>query len=248
VRQNFSSLISDLGKAAALIGMVWLIESLGGNMPTTFLSKISPLSWSVQKPINLFTTSFKAAAKLQELELKYGLALSQISDLEHLAEENQELHDLLKTYTRNEAKFLIAEVISYGQPSVSVGEAVGVKVGQPVLVSKNLVGLIDSVDKHHAQVKLLAQNKTTPILAQTQSGLEGLVVGDGRNILLTQLPQSAAISPGEKVTTVGQSQISPKIMIGEVEAVFDQPAAATKQAVISQVVSFYTTPTVEVLP
>jgi cell shape-determining protein MreC len=143
---------------------------------------------------------------------------------------------------------IVAPVISYGQPSISAGQTDGVKIGQPVLVAEMLVGLIKSTSTHQSTVDLLFQNTTSPILVKTESGVEGLVMGNGRDILLTEIPKEAEISIDELIVTVGQKQIRPQLVIGRIQQLIDQPSSPIRQAIIHQEISFYEALIVEVLP
>ncbi len=111
-----------------------------------------------------------------------------------------------------------------------------------------LVGLIKETSNYQSTVNLLFQNSTTPILVETESGVEGLMIGNGKNILLTEIPKEANIEVGEKVMTLGQEQIKPQLFVGQIQQIIDRPSSPIKEAIISQETSFYEASIVEVLP
>ena len=69
----------------------------------------------------------------------------------------------------------------------------------------------------------------------------------GKKILLTEIPKNAVLSVGERVLTVGQELIQPRLLIGQIKEIIDQPSAPTKQAIIEQLVNFYEASILEVL-
>ena len=246
-----------MGIALIILAVVILGEWLGLVQPAVSVLeqllqpavvKTSQLMINANQPLVLLNKSFGAARRVQELEREYSQSLAKISELEYLEQENQELRRLLQTQEKTVEVVIAAPVISHGQPSISAGQAEGVKIGQPVLVAEILVGLIKSTTTHQSTVSLLFQHTTQPILVKTESGVEGLVVGNGKYILLTEIPKEAEISIGELVVTVDQEQIQPQLVIGQVQQLIDPPSAPIKQAIIHQNISFYEASIVEVLP
>ena len=247
----------DSGIAATIFLVVVLGEWLGLVQPTvSFFERllqptvvqVSQVVAGANQPLVLLRKSFGAARRVQELEREYSQSLAKISELEYLEQENQELRRLFQTQEKTPAVVIAAPIISHGQPSISVGQDEGVVAGQPVLIAEMLVGLVKATTNHQSTVNLLFQNTTQPILVKTESGVEGLVVGNGKNILLTEIPKEAEVSVGERVMTIGQEQIQPRLVVGRIQQILDQPSAPIKQAVIHQETSFYEASIVEVLP
>jgi cell shape-determining protein MreC len=85
-----------------------------------------------------------------------------------------------------------------------------------------------------------------PVLAKTVGGTMGLVRGDGRKILLTEVTQTLPLAIGELVVTVGQLQIEQNLVIGRVTSIQNDPANSVKQAVIEQLTSFFEVSLVEI--
>jgi len=228
------------------LGFVQPLTSSLERFSKPALIKLSQLVGLMNQPMVLTKKSWHAARRVQDLEREYSHALATVSKLEYVEQENQELRRLLETQERPQSGVVASKAISYGLPSVSVGQVEGISVGQPVLAAQNLVGLIETVSVHQSRVSLLAQNITRPILAVTESGVEGIVVGDGKKILLTEIPKDVELTVGERVMTTGQEFIQPRLLIGQIQEVIDRPTAPTKQAIIKQLVSFYEAPILEV--
>jgi cell shape-determining protein MreC len=253
---NYQKFWFELSITITIFVILFLGEWLGLMQPVTLVFerwlqpvvvKASQMVMTASQPVTLFKNSFDSARRVQELEKEYSYSLAKISELEHLQLENQELRQLLQAQEKVTPVVVAAPVISHGQPNISVGQVEGVKLGQPVLAAKMVVGLIKSISHHQSGVSLLSQNTTAPILVKTERGIEGLVVGDGKNILLTEIPKEAEVLVGDLVVTVGQEQIQSQLVIGRVRQLIDQPSAPIKEAVIEQEVSFYESSIVEVL-
>lgn len=246
---------TELFFTTVLVLIIFIGEWLGLIAPLTSslelvtqpaLIRMKNWGAAINQPVSLTKKSFSAARRVQELEKDYSSALAMISKLEYIELENQELRRLLETQARPHPVIISSQVVSYGLPSVSVGKDSNVSKGQPVLAAQTLVGLIGEVSTHQSRVNLLDQKTYQPILAETESGIEGIIIGDGKKILFTQIPKDVELVIGERVVTSGQELISPRLLIGQIQEVIDKPAAPTKQAVIKQGVSFYETPILEV--
>lgn len=243
--------------AISMVVLVLFGEWLGlvqpFNQALSFISRpilvrLDALVFQATQPLTLIPVSFKAARRVQQLEYDYSQALAEIAALKELEAENQLLRDMLQAAERPTAAVIAAPISAHGQPSLAVGSSHGVELGQSVVAAQTLVGVIAQVQPHQAQVKLLTELRNEPILAKTDSGIKGLIKGDGRQLLLTELPPEAEVKPGEKVVTLGQSQVRSGIFIGQVQQLLDQPSTPVKTAVIEQQVSFYEVGVVEVWP
>ncbi|MEA2056277.1 MAG: rod shape-determining protein MreC [Patescibacteria group bacterium] len=201
----------------------------------------------VVSSFSLINKMHHSARRIQDLERKLTEAEANLSELGRLQKENQELRQLIENNDRKLAETKISRpVLSFAQPAIALGSESGLNKGSAVLVAQTLVGTISKVEENLAYVNLLWQSETNPILAKTESGVEGLVVGKSRRVILSQVPLEADIKVGERVVTVGQKGISPDIYIGNIRSVETGPCAAVKQAVIEQYVSFYEAKLVEV--
>lgn len=223
------------------------LRSVGETITNPSVIIANQLIIKISQPFFVLKKSFQAAQRLQKLELKYNQLLAHVSDLEYLEKENQELRHLLDFKKRSPSLVVATPITSHGQPSIGAGLDEGINVGQPVLAAESLLGVIKAVSNHQATITLLAQNSQQPILVVTQSGVEGLLMGDGKNLVLTEIPREAEISSGDRIMTVGQSKIPPRIFVGQIQQVIDRPSAPVKKAIVVQDVSFYEVAAVEVL-
>jgi cell shape-determining protein MreC len=197
------------------------------------------------------------ARRLQDLERKLAIAQAQLGELEQLKQENQELRGLLENSDRKlTATYITQPILSFARAAVAIDpqltnpapgkQLFQIQPGQAVLVSQTLVGRISQVATNLAYVDLLWQQDVDPVLARTEQGVEGLVQGDGKRVLLTQVPVQSSLQVGDRVLTMGQPGIPGQIFVGQVQSIESGPAEATKQAVLEQYVSFYEAAVVEI--
>ncbi len=201
----------------------------------------------VQRPARAFSRSFERAEHQVELEKRYTLALSELSELQYLRKENEALRALLENTNRTLGERRVAApVVSLSYPAVSAGEEEGIIEGSMVTYQDTLLGVVREVSPHQSRVSLLVSRDSVPVLATTDSGVQGLIRGDGKRTLLTEVPREAALTVGEKVVTLGQQGIRRQVFIGTISRIDTRASAPTQTAVVEQLVSFYEAPIVEV--
>lgn len=199
-------------------------------------------------PYEHFIFTFNKSRYLEQLEEKHAQTLAQLTELDQLRLENEELKKLLGAGDRKlDQKTIIgAPIVSLAFPAVGVGSADGVVANDMVLINDVLIGTIDVVTEYQSKVSLLSSRRKNRILARTESGVEGVIDGDGRNVLLTHIPRSIEVQEDERVMTVGQEGIEKNIFIGIIQKIDHSPSDATQTFVIQQFVSFYSAVLVEV--
>lgn len=200
------------------------------------------------RPYEAVVFNFTKSKYLKQVEANYAQALSQLNELDVLRAENAELRKLLGTSDRKiDEKIIVgAPIVSLAYPAVGIGSVDGVQVNDMVLIDKVLVGTVDTVTEYQLKVALLTTKRKNRILARTESGVEGVIDGDGRNVLLTHIPRSTQLQEGERVVTVGQEGIEKNVLIGTVQKATTNPSDSTNTYVVSQLVSFYNAVLVEV--
>ncbi|MGD9128953.1 MAG: rod shape-determining protein MreC [Candidatus Woesebacteria bacterium] len=240
----------------SILLLLFLFESLGLTQPITAVGEqvINPMLILTTKvvyftnlPLNLARKSYKSAKKIQDLERRYSETLAMLGEIEALREENKELRAILASTDRDLSEVIVTSpIVSYASPAVAAGKQEGVEAGMMVLSHGTLLAVVEKSFEHHASITLLYQKKLKPILAKTESGIQGLIKGDGKNVLLTELPVDAEINLGDRVLTLGQAGIKKDIFIGKVRAIKSDPSASVKTAVLEQYINFYTILIVEI--
>jgi rod shape-determining protein MreC len=230
-----------------LLGILHPIRGVLEKLTQPLLISSAQVTQVVSLPFRVVTQSFVRYQQVQDLELRYAEALAQLSEKEQLRVENEELRKILGSNNGIAARQpIIAAIISYGEPSLSAGKSEGVNPGDAVLVAQTLVGRIRQTSDHQAEVELFSATNSPVVLGKTESGATGVITGDGRRVLLKEVPIEVDVNVGERVTSVGQPGIEPGLFIGKVQAVEKQQGSPTQVVVIDQIVSFYFSHLVEV--
>ncbi len=245
-----------------IVGMTMLLVVLFAVSGSQWYRSFSTVFFAFTAPVLQFETTLVSAATFpiktifsgldkQQRIVQLGAEVSRLNarvlELEYVQNENAELRKLLENTDRaNTESSITSPLVSLAYPAIAAGENQGIKVGSAVLISGTIVGVVTEVLETQSKVALLSNRSVPPILAQTESGAEGIVVGNGRQVQLTQIPRDVNVHVGERVATSGQEGIAKNIFIGKVTRVEENDSAPTRTAVIEQQVSFYDALIVEV--
>lgn len=203
---------------------------------------------TVLKPFYKVTHLWNLTSRLEDLQYRYAESSAELSRLKYLEEENQELRKMLENTDRKLGKTLIATpLISFSQAVVPVGTANGVREGSAVFFEGNLLGFLTDLDENFSRVELLNQITDTGILVETETGVKGLLKGDGRNILLTEVSSEDQLELNQMVLTSGQEGVEKGLYIGRIRNLRDANlAASTQTAELEQLINFYELNLVEI--
>ena len=228
------------GAGSRLVGLFsWGVLPVK-RLSVSGLSKLYSLGDSLQKLP-------RATQRIQDLELRLAEASASLAELETVKRENEALRSLVSENTRlSERTLITTPVIAFAQPAIAAGERDGVQSGAVVLGSHTLLGQVSSVGRHESAVALLFETSSRPILASTENGVIGLVVGDGRKLLFTEVAKDAQLHVGDRITTVGQPQIEQGLPIGRIIRIENDPVSSAQTAIVEQAVSFFEMSIVEV--
>lgn len=218
------------------------------NLANVWKEKNFRVLQKIAYPFNRLRTMWNLTARLEDLQYRYNEAAATSVRVEALEKENQELRKILENSDRSYQQVTIsAPVISFAQSFVAVGSQSGIKPGSAVLYKGTLLGLIDEVKEKQSSVILLAKMLNVGVLVETNTGVKGLLKGNGREILLTEIPSDAKLEVGQLVFTSSQVGLEKGLLIGRVASILaDNQALATKTAIIEQEVNFYGVSLVEI--
>lgn len=183
---------------------------------------------------------WKQAAELRSVRIQYISLLAEYEDVEQLKQENESLRKIVGLPERQRTERQPASIHSYTFPSVASGQREGVRVGMSVISDTTLVGIITETKEHHSLVQLITQRPSDePVLVQTESGVMGLLVAQTGSLYLEQLPLTAVVTEGERISTVGQEDIAPRKSIGIIKKISQDVRKGTQRAEILQPSTFY---------
>ena len=202
----------------------------------------------ITTPFKKIASLWRLTSRLEDLQYRYSETAAALVQVKTLEQENQELRKLLENSDRSYRQVIItAPVISFDQSFIAIGKQSGVKPGSAVLYKNTLLGLVDQVEDKQSSVLLLSKLNDFYILAETEMGTKGIIKGNGREILLTEVTNDQQLEIGQLVFTSSQLNIEKGLLIGRIARVIDgNQALAVKTAVVEQLVNFYEASLVEV--
>lgn len=165
---------------------------------------------------------------IEQLELERRERRAQLALLEELEEDNRELRALLEATRRDLPDFLAAELMHIDlnpwshRVVINRGDRDGLVPGQPVMDSRGVIGQVDEVGMHTAQVILISDpDHALPVRVQ-RTGLRTVAYGSGRinQLRLTDLPMNVDLEAGDRLVTSGLGGAFPAgLPVADVETV-----------------------------
>jgi rod shape-determining protein MreC len=184
-----------------------------------YLSKIVwPIQYTVDVPNSLIEkTQVFFKERLHLLSENAGLQQQQIylsaqvQKLRALEAENQELKELLKSVDSAKEFFFEARLIDANidpfraQILLNKGKNQGVDVGQPVIDSHGLVGVVLHVTERTSRVLLLTDAGFAVPVQSVRSGERAIATGSGTGgeLRLNYVPRTADFVEGDQLVTSG---------------------------------------------
>jgi rod shape-determining protein MreC len=140
------------------------------------------------------------------------LAQTQLRRVEAVQEQNQRLQELLSVQKSLGLSVQLAKVIDvdfgpYKRHTImlDLGSDNGVKIGQPVIDARGLVGQIVEARPHSCTVLLISDKSHAVPVRIERTGLRTIARGTGAldTLVLPNIPTSADVKPGDKLVTSG---------------------------------------------
>ncbi len=198
-------------------------------------------------PVQIARDSYRAHIRIQDLERRYSEALAQVGNLQGLKAENEHLRLLLTVpQSQLDQNLITTPIVSYGLPGIAAGSEQGLTVGSVVLINQTVVGRLSSVSPLRAGVELLHQGQEPWLLVKIGDGVTGIVKGNGRQILVTEVGREQTVQVGDQVVTLGQTSVERDLLVGVVSQIKTQPTDPAQTVVVEQLVSFFEARLVEV--
>ncbi len=150
-------------------------------------------------------------AELTALERQNRELGAELSLLEELRDDNRELRALLAATDRVQPRFQSAELMQIDlnpwshRVLINRGRSDGLLAGQPVMDGVGVLGQVDELGRHTAQVILISDpDHALPVRVQ-RTGLRTVAYGLGRvhMLRLTDLPMNVDLITGDVLLTSG---------------------------------------------
>ncbi|MFA5126462.1 MAG: rod shape-determining protein MreC [Patescibacteria group bacterium] len=183
--------------------------------------------------------------KPDDMQRAYQELLSDNNRLQALAQENQQLRDLLdfKNQTRYNllpGQLISRDAVNHNIVTINLGRSQGLVEGQAVVVNKGImVGKVMEVSSDTAKVRLLSDSfSKLTVSVSGQPNVSGLLTGSlGLGMDLSYIPQSQEIKQNDiLVTTNLDLLIPPGLVVGKVEEVKAAAEELFKQAAVTPLV------------
>ncbi|MCL4208612.1 hypothetical protein KJZ63_03200 [Patescibacteria group bacterium] len=228
-------------------GLAGIFEKMLSFLTKPMQVSARSLVLKIEWPFVMAEKSINSARKVQMLEERYSESLAQLTSLKQLEQENQQLKNLLQNSDREDRTVIITSpIVSQVGPTIGVGSNDGVGVGDLVFVSKTLVGRIREVFPEYAEVDLVTQTDFQPIVAVTAEGFKGLIKGDGKRVVFTEVLPEESPAPESRIQTVGQVGVENGLFVGQIGKLLSSASETVKTYQVIQHVDFYAASIVEI--
>ncbi|MBR3587997.1 MAG: rod shape-determining protein MreC [Clostridia bacterium] len=241
--------------AALLAGTVFSVISHNGSSPVASVlsaafSPVEKFSSFMAEKTKGFTMHFRSAAtyadRVKELEEEVEKYQLQLVEYEQTKQKLAVYEEFLDVKEENpDFEFEDASIIArdsadmYYSFVIAKGSTAGIKVNDPVIYGKYLVGVVSSVKLNTAVVKTVLDPEVNAGAYDVQSREYGYVTTTNElsykgRCMLPGLEKTTSITSGSVICTSGIGGIYPKdLIIGTVEEVLNDTRTVSVYAVIN---------------
>lgn len=207
----FLALASALMASDARFGLLQSVRQHAATLT-------APLYWLAAAPKRLGQTTWSYFQERQDLlaenqQMREQLLLSQAKLLrfDDLMRENESLRELIDARRRLGLPAQLVDLIDVDLDPfrqrliINRGSKSRIKVGQPVINSRGLVGQILEVSDHRATIILLTDPSHAVPVRVERTGLRAIAYGTGASdrLLLSHVPFSANLQVGDRLISSG---------------------------------------------
>ncbi len=190
---------------------------------------------------------FRQEEQLKRLQSMLAESEAELATLSGVKRENEELRQLLENRHLDLQERRIGRTIaSYAFPSLWLGKHTDVSHGSLVLHKGVLLGRVSEIAGGVGRVDLLAEPSDFVVLVRVGEAV-GVTRAEGGQLVVTNLPPNFVTQSGERVVTVGQLGVQPDLLVGMTASGVEY-VEGEGRIVVDQIVSFFETTAVEILP
>lgn len=192
---------------------------------TPYLGRMFTPLGDILTPIERFMYRTKIAAQdfwyyisqdtdneLRSLHNENTRLYAELSQMSIVSKENDALRAELQVQRSHKRQVALAHVIGEKPGSFSrflildIGSNQGLRVGLPVILNNALVGKVEKVSEHSAEMSLVTDPKAMYYSYLQKAKSKGLIQGTiGLGLLhMTQIPRNTVLTKGDLVFTTGQ--------------------------------------------
>lgn len=201
-------------------------------------------------PGNFVRTVMSSQKMIADLQIKNAELQVKVGEAENAKRENEILKkEVEKKDGVNDESFktiVTARIISVGSLTyLDKGLVDKVQAGGLVTSQGILLGKVQKVDQFTSQVITFGQGSWQAV-AQTQSGVKGVIIGKNNQVLFTQVSADEKIEDGDEIFTTGSvaENIPAGLYIGQVQQKMEKVGAPVQTAIVNQSISIESLPLV----
>lgn len=242
---NFSRSLTAIGSVLVLVvanNLGWV--AVAGILQDTASPLSRPLARAGQNVgLKIYGLGgWKSGEKTLRLEQENQRLTAELSRLNSLEQENQQLRDNLGFDQKKPYRQVGADIIGF-QPGgggqiiqINRGTDSGIAIGMPVVSQGYLVGKIGHTAARSSHVVLINDPAFRVLVVGQTSGAEGIVKGQvGSGLIMEKIPQNQNLKPDEIVVSSGLDGEYPRgLIIGTVNNITQDSQSIFQAAQISQ--------------
>ena len=240
---------------AVLIVVSFVLITMNDNPQIKQIRSVSTVVFgSVQEQLSFIPAYFGLKS---ENELLHHINVELADEAQRLREaklENLHLRQMLGLKNQLSYKLIAGRVVNKNLTllrntiTINVGSNDSVQQYMPVVSDGGLIGIVTTVTKHYSTLNILFNTDFRASGKVQRSRVDGIVMWDGKNLSLKNVPKMRDVKVGDVVTTSEYSNtFPPDIRIGLVSNVREQPSSLFKTITIEPSIDFVKLETVFVM-
>ncbi len=163
----------------------------------------------------------------QQLQRQNAQLTAEVARLKEVDRENEQLRKQLQFGQKSAVALIGADVIGY-QPygarqilTINRGAVEGLKAGMIATLEGQLIGKVDTLNTHTAQIMLVNDEQFRVLVVDQNSRTPGIVKGQvGGSVVMEKVPQTQSIKNGDLIVTSGSDGDFPAgLVVGTVDSV-----------------------------
>lgn len=194
---------------------------------------------------NIVTSINELKNENEDLTLENEELLAELSECEEVMAENKALQEQLGVESINyskitEARVIDSEVGLTNTIQINAGSKDGIRKDDVVIKGQYLIGIVIRVEENSSRISLLTSSQSSVAVRGQKNRALGLASGIvGSKMEMTEILTDETIEENEIVVTSGKNSPYPaNLIVGTVEKIEENPAEATKSAIIDVKIDF----------
>lgn len=231
---------------ALFVFLSLFLVTLNDNRQVKQIRAISSILFGVVQNQASFIPRYFGLSGENDILRRRNIELShEVNRLREAKLEATRLYGLIDLKEKAQFNYVSARVIgknlflSRNTLTLDAGLKDSVALGMPVLNHDGLIGVVVSVTNHYSIVNILLNVDFRASAKIERSRVDGIIAWNGSNLLLTDVPKTQDVKPGDVVITSEYSATYPSgIRIGIVEEATAEPGTLFKKVAVKPSVDF----------